>query len=44
MSLTEQGKLNESEANYRRCLTLDPSDQKSKDELTYIAQLRQKKK
>ena len=42
--LTEQGKLDESEANYRRCLTLDPVDQKSKDELAYIAQLRQKKK
>ena len=42
--LTEQGKLDESEANYRRCLTLDPNDQKSKDELAYIAQLRQKKK
>ena len=42
--LTEQGKLDESEANYRRCLTLDPNDEKSKDELAYIAQLRQKKK
>ena len=42
--LTEQGKLDESEANYRSCLTLDPNDQKSKDELAYIAQLRQKKK
>jgi tetratricopeptide (TPR) repeat protein len=42
--LTEQGKLDESEANYHRCLTLDPSDKKSKDQLAYIAQLRQKKK
>jgi Tfp pilus assembly protein PilF len=41
--LTEQGKLDESEANYRRCLTLDPNDQKSKDELAYIGRLRQKK-
>lgn len=42
--LTEQGRLDESEANYHRCLTLDPNDEKSKDELAYIAQLRQKKK
>ena len=42
--LTEQGKLDESEANYHRCLTLDPNDQQSKDELAYIAQLRQKMK
>jgi tetratricopeptide (TPR) repeat protein len=42
--LTEQGELDESEVNYHRCLTLDPNDEKSKDELAYIAKLRQKKK
>lgn len=42
--LTEEGKLDESEADYRRCLTLDANDQKSKDELAYIAQQRAKKK
>jgi tetratricopeptide (TPR) repeat protein len=42
--LTEEGKLDESEADYSRCLTIDPDDQKSKNELAYIAQLRAKKK
>jgi tetratricopeptide (TPR) repeat protein len=40
-ALTEQRKLDEAEANYRRCLTIDPDDEKSKNELRYIAQLRQ---
>jgi tetratricopeptide (TPR) repeat protein len=38
--LTEMGKLDESETNYMRCLTIDPSDQKSKRELAYIAWLK----
>jgi len=42
--LTQEGKLDESEAEYRRCLTIDANDQKSKDELAYIAQLRARKK
>lgn len=42
--LVEQGKLDEADANYRRCLTLDPNDQKSEAELGYVAQLKAKKK
>jgi tetratricopeptide (TPR) repeat protein len=38
--LTEQGKLDESEALYKRCLELDPHDSKSLNELAYIQQLR----
>jgi tetratricopeptide (TPR) repeat protein len=43
-ALTEMGKLDESTANYMRCLTIDPNDQKSKDELAYIARLKTRKK
>jgi Flp pilus assembly protein TadD len=39
-ALTEQNKLEESEANYRRCLSIDPADQKSMLELRYIGKLR----
>ena len=42
--LTEMGRLDESESTYRRCLVLDPKDEKSASELTYIAQQRAKKK
>lgn len=42
--LTEQGKLDESEATYLRCLGVDPDDQKSKNELAYIAKLKGGKK
>ncbi|MGN6730278.1 MAG: tetratricopeptide repeat protein [Rhodanobacteraceae bacterium] len=40
--LTELHRLDEAEAMYHKALKLDPSDQKSKNELQYIAQLRQK--
>lgn len=40
--LTEEKKLDEAEANYHRCLGLDANDEKSKNELRYIQQLRQK--
>jgi tetratricopeptide (TPR) repeat protein len=43
-ALTEMGKLDESEAKYLRCLTIDPNDQKSKGELAYIARLKASKK
>jgi tetratricopeptide (TPR) repeat protein len=39
----EQGKWDEAEAMYRKCLTLDPKDEKSKAELGYIAEHRPKK-
>jgi tetratricopeptide (TPR) repeat protein len=39
-ALTEERKLDEAEANYRRCLTINPGDEKSKGELRYISQLR----
>jgi tetratricopeptide (TPR) repeat protein len=42
--LVEQGKLDEAEANYNRCLGIDPEDQKSKNELGYIAQVRAKQR
>lgn len=42
-ALTEQGRLDESEALYRKCLELDPNDAKAKGELTYIAEQRRKK-
>lgn len=35
--LVELGKLDEAEANYRRCLSIDPKDRKSFRELGYIA-------
>jgi hypothetical protein len=34
--LVEQGKLDEAEALYRKCLKLDPSDAKAKSELRYV--------
>jgi len=40
--LTEQGKLDESEALYRKCLELNPNDGNAKRELEYIASLRAK--
>ena len=43
-ALTEMGKLDESEANYMRCLTIDPAGQRNKGELAYIAQLKARKK
>lgn len=42
-ALTEQGKLDDSEALYRKCLELDPDDAKAKTELTYIAEQRRRK-
>lgn len=41
-ALTELHRLDEAEAVYHKALKLDPNDQKSKNELQYIAQLRQK--
>jgi tetratricopeptide (TPR) repeat protein len=38
--LVEQGKLNEAEAMYRKCLALDPKDNKARGELEYIQGLR----
>lgn len=38
--LTELGKLDESEALYKRCLKLNPDDGMAKQELAYIADLR----
>jgi tetratricopeptide (TPR) repeat protein len=40
--LTELHRLDEAEAMYQKALKLDPNDQKSKNELQYIAQLREK--
>ncbi|TPG53957.1 tetratricopeptide repeat protein [Sphingomonas glacialis] len=42
-ALTEQGKYDESEALYRKCLEVDPNDAKAKSELSYIAEQRRKK-
>lgn len=39
-ALTEQGKLDESAALYRKCLEVDPNDAKAKSELSYIAEQR----
>jgi tetratricopeptide (TPR) repeat protein len=39
----ELGKLDEGEAMYRKCLDLDPYDEKAKIELEYIAEQRKKK-
>lgn len=41
-ALTELRRLDEAEAKYHEALKLDPSDQRSKNELKYIAQLREK--
>ncbi|HET6906035.1 MAG TPA: tetratricopeptide repeat protein [Rhodanobacteraceae bacterium] len=41
-ALTELHRLDEAEAMYHKALKLDPNDQKSKNELEYIAQLREK--
>lgn len=38
--LTEQGRLDDSEALYKECLALDPDDGHAKNELAYIAELR----
>jgi tetratricopeptide (TPR) repeat protein len=40
--LTELHRLDQAEAEYHKALKLDPNDQKSKNELQYIAQLREK--
>jgi tetratricopeptide (TPR) repeat protein len=40
--LTEQGRLDESEALYRKCLAIDAEDSGAKRELDYIAELRAK--
>jgi tetratricopeptide (TPR) repeat protein len=39
-NLVEEGKLDEAEALYRKCLELDPNDVKSQGELRYIAEQR----
>jgi Flp pilus assembly protein TadD len=41
--LVELGRLDEAEAKYRKCLELDPADQKAVGELRYIQDLRSKK-
>jgi len=41
-ALTELGRLDEAEARYREALQVDPQDERSLKELTYIAQLREK--
>jgi len=41
-NLTELGQLNDAEKKYRECLAIDKNDKKSKDELTYIKQLKSK--
>jgi Flp pilus assembly protein TadD len=40
--LVEQGKLDEAEAMYKKCLALDPKDNKARGELEYIKGLRKK--
>lgn len=42
-ALIELGRLDEAAENYRRCLTIDPGDRKSLQELGYIASLKAKK-
>ncbi len=41
-ALTELRRLDEAESKYHKALKLDPNDQKSKNELEYIGQLRAK--
>lgn len=41
-NLTELGRLDESEKKYKECLAIDKNDKKSKDELIYIKQLKNK--
>lgn len=41
--LVEEGKLDEAEQMYRDCLAIDPSDDKAKAELDYIAQQKGKR-
>ncbi len=38
--LTEQGRLDESEALYKQCLTINPDDDRARHELDYIGHLR----
>jgi tetratricopeptide (TPR) repeat protein len=40
--LVEQGKLDEAEALYRKCLDADPKDRKAQGELQYVESLRKK--
>jgi tetratricopeptide (TPR) repeat protein len=40
--LVEQGKLDEAEALYRKCLDADPDDRKAQRELQYVQGLRKK--
>jgi tetratricopeptide (TPR) repeat protein len=40
--LIEQGRLEEAEAIYKKCLTLDPNDEKAKGELRYIKERKSK--
>lgn len=39
-ALSEMGRLDEAEANYRECLKIDPKDKGAMNELLYIAQQR----
>ncbi|MEG3143958.1 tetratricopeptide repeat protein [Sphingomonas sp. RT2P30] len=41
-NLVEEGKLDEAEAMYRKCLELDPGDTKSQGELRWIAEQRKR--
>jgi Flp pilus assembly protein TadD len=41
-NLVEEGKLDEAEAMYRKCLELDPDDAKSQGELRSIGEQRKR--
>ncbi|MEO6968201.1 MAG: tetratricopeptide repeat protein [Rhodanobacteraceae bacterium] len=41
-ALTDMHKLDEAEAKYQEALKIDPNDQKSKNELEYIREVREK--